>query len=172
MALFSSVHIVFLRRKNPRFYNFVPMIDEKTIKKNIYLRRRTLSISQTEMAERLGLDRNTYRNIESGKTRIINGHLDKIADLLETSPEELVLGYRVGDPESDPKFQDTRAWYDSKISVLVKSFEQRQAEDLKKIRSLEKRIAELEDSLRDKSDLITFLKEKNRTLSEKTAKNE
>ena len=83
-----------------------------------------------------------------------------------------MLGYRVGDPESDPKFQDTRAWYDSKISVLVKSFEQRQAEDLKKIRSLEKRIAELEDSLRDKSDLITFLKEKNRALSEKTAKNE
>lgn len=148
------------------------MIDEKTIKKNIYLRRRALSISQTEMAERLGLDRNTYRNIESGKTRIINGHLDKIADLLETSAEELVLGYRVGDPDSDPKLQDTRAWYDSKIGVLVKSFEQRQTEDQKKIRLLEKRIAELEDSLRDKTDLIAFLKEKNRALSEKTAKND
>ena len=153
-----------------KFPHFAVLMDEKTIKSNIYRRRRTLSISQTEMAERLGLDRNTYRNIESGSTRIFNSHLEEIARLLGVSSEELVLGYRAGDPENDPRLQDAQAVYDSRVEALKEEYEHRLAEEHGRILALEKRIAELEESLHDKSEIIAFLREKARPAAESGGK--
>ena len=36
-------------------------------------------ISQAEMAERLGMSRTAYRNLESGDTRLISENVDRIA---------------------------------------------------------------------------------------------
>lgn len=140
-------------------------MDEKTIKTNIYRRRKTLSISQTEMADRLGMDRNTYRNIESGCTRIFNCHLEEIARVLNISSEELVLGYRIGDPECDPGLQDGRIRYDAEIEILKREYAGRLAEADEKIRTLEKRISELEEILQDKCEIISFLRERCRPVA-------
>ena len=140
------------------------MINNESIKKNISRLRYLAKVSQTEMADRLKVNRNTYRNIEKGKTRFINEHLVPIARELGVDSEELVIGYRPGDPEADPILQEKMVEYDNQVSSIIESYERKTEDDKKRIIRLEKRIAELESSLRDKADLISFLKEKNADL--------
>lgn len=135
-------------------------MDEKTIKNNIFRRHRTLSISQTEIAERLGIDRNTYRNIESGGTRMFNCHLEDIARVLEVSLEELLLGPRTGAAENDSRLRESVTWYSSRLDTVTQEYEGKLAEAAGKILSLEKRISELEAILQDKCEIITFLRER------------
>lgn len=143
------------------------MIEDKSIKNNIFMRRRVLGISQLEMAQRLGLERNTYGNIEKGRTRILNRHLPKIARELGVVQEELLLGYRPGDPASDPALHDVEARYGAKYQSIIADYE-RQLDELKAENTRQtRRISELEAALQDKSDLIAFQKEKIDTFAKK-----
>lgn len=134
------------------------MIDDSSIKHTIYFRRRMLGISQDEMASRLGIDRNTYGNLETGKTRIINRHMHAIAEQLGSSLEELLLGYQPVDPETIMHEGDLT--YDAKIQTLITGYETQLEADALRIEQQRKRIVELEAALQDKTDLITFQKEK------------
>lgn len=134
------------------------MIDDSSIKHTIYFRRRMLGISQDEMASRLGIDRNTYGNLETGKTRIINRHMHAIAEQLGSSLEELLLGYQPVDPETIMHEGDLT--YDVKVQTLITGYETQLEADAVRIEQQRKRIVELEAALQDKTDLITFQKEK------------
>lgn len=136
------------------------MINEKSIKENINRTRRFKGITQDEMAERLNINRNTYRNIEMGTTRMLNGHLDDIASILEVETDELIIGYLPGDPENDPVLREKTQEYDNKAASMAASYSQKIEEDRITIQLLNKKIEDLQDSLRDKTDLIAFQKEK------------
>lgn len=136
------------------------MIDDNSIKHTIFLRRRMLGISQDEMASRLGLDRNTYGNLETGKTRMINRHLQAVAGQLGISLEELLLGYQPVDPESIKTLHEEDSAYEGKIQALVTGYEKQLEADAIRIDQQRKRIVELEAALQDKTDLIAFQKEK------------
>lgn len=135
-------------------------MDEKTIKNNLSRSRKEAGISQEVLAERLHMNRNTYRNIETGRTRIINRHMEKIAAELDTTVEELILGYKIGDPDSDPRWEDLRNEQKSRYQALLNSYEQKIDEDAQRLSLQDRRIEELKASLRDKTDLIAFQKEK------------
>lgn len=140
------------------------LMDEKTIKSNISQRRRALSISQTEMAERLGVDRNTYRNIESGQTRIINHLFGKIAEELKISQEELMLGYSPEETGTRKLTGDVLERYDGRVETLTQEYEQKLAATGEEILRLKKRESELEEMLRDKNEILEFLRDKVRRL--------
>lgn len=135
-------------------------MDEKTIKNNLSRNRKEAGLSQEVLAERLHMNRNTYRNIETGRTRIINRHMDKIAAELKMTVEELILGYRIGDPDSDPRWEDLRNEQKNRYQALLNSYEQKIDEDAQRLSLQDRRIEELKASLRDKTDLIAFQKEK------------
>lgn len=135
-------------------------MDEKTIKNNLSRNRKEAGLSQEVLAERLHMNRNTYRNIETGRTRIINRHMDKIAAELKMTVEELILGYRIGDPDSDPRWEDMRNEQKNRYQALLNSYEQKIDEDAQRLSLQDRRIEELKASLRDKTDLIAFQKEK------------
>ena len=99
-------------------------MDETTIKGNIERERERQGISQTEMAERLGLDRNTYRNLEKGHTRIFNSNLDKVSDILGVSMEKLVLGYEPQD-ESGLKLEDYELRYQKEKDSIIEDYERK-----------------------------------------------
>lgn len=69
-------------------------MDNDSIKVNIVRKRTEEGISQDEMARRLRISRNTYRSIEKGTAKVISERLNEIASSLNTSAEELVLGYK------------------------------------------------------------------------------
>ncbi|MBR1405833.1 MAG: helix-turn-helix transcriptional regulator [Bacteroidales bacterium] len=140
------------------------MIDDRHIKSILRQRRLSLGITETEMARRLVIDRNTYYNIEQGKTRILHENLAAIARELGLAMEEVFLGYMPGDPDSDPLLQEKRQEYTDKVAAMAASYNRKIEEDAQRIRKLTRRVEELEASLRDKTELNTFLREKNEEL--------
>lgn len=55
--------------------------------------RKKANLTQQEMATMLGIKRTTYRNIETGPTRIINETIIKAAEILKHPVESILGGY-------------------------------------------------------------------------------
>ena len=121
-------------------------MDNTSIKQNIRNIRKSRKLTQEEMAYRMGISLTAYRDLEKGETSIVNANLLKVAELLDTSSEELVLGYRPIQMEG-PGLEDVREEYLERMSVLEK-----------RITDLEKLIGSLEETISTKNEIITMLK--------------
>ena len=98
------------------------------------------------MAHKLDISLTAYRDLEKGSTSIMNANIIKMAEVLDTSAEELVLGYR---PVQSPGrlLEDIRSEYGGKISVMEN-----------RISDLEKLVYSLEETIRTKNEIITMLR--------------
>lgn len=121
-------------------------MDNQSIKENIRAVREARKYTQVVMAEMMGMSLSSYKDFEKGETSIVSAKLAKIADLLETTSEELVLGYRPVQMEG-PGVEDVRAEYTAKVNILEK-----------RIAELEKLVAYLEETLEAKNEIISMLK--------------
>lgn len=121
-------------------------MDNTSIKQNIRNVRKSRKFTQEEMADRMGMSLTAYRDLEKGDTSIVNSNLQKVADLLETTSEELVLGYRPLQMEG-PGVEDVREEYSEKLEVLAK-----------RIHDLEKLVNSLEETISTKNEIISMLK--------------
>lgn len=123
-------------------------MDNNSIKDNIRKVRKVRKVTQEEMAHRLGLSITAYRDLEKGSTSLLNSNVHRIASLLETSAEEIVLGYRPAQIEG----VDTRTLqeeYSGKLDLLKK-----------RISDLEKLVASHEETIRSKNEIISMLKKR------------
>ena len=121
-------------------------MDNSTIKDNIRRMRKASRLTQEEMANKLDISLTAYRDLEKGSTNIVNANVMKIAQLLDTSTEELVLGYR---PVQTPAklLEDMRSEYGGRISAMQR-----------RITDLEKLVETLEETINTKNEIITMLK--------------
>ena len=128
-------------------------MDNSTIKDNIRRMRKASRLTQEEMANKLDISLTAYRDLEKGSTNIVNANVMKIAQLLDTSTEELVLGYR---PVQTPAklLEDMRSEYGGRISAMQR-----------RITDLEKLVETLEETIKTKNEIIIMLK--NRLAEEK-----
>lgn len=121
-------------------------MDNTSIKKNIRTRRKARRYTQEEMADKMGMSLTAYRDLEKGDTSIVNTNLLKIAMLLDTTSEELVLGYRPVQMEG-PDLEDVREEYSGRVAILER-----------RIADLEKLVLSLEETIATKNEIITMLK--------------
>lgn len=123
-------------------------MDNSTIKDNIRRMRKANRLTQEDMAHKLDISLTAYRDLEKGSTNIVNANVIKIAELLETSTEELVLGYH---PVQAPGklLEEMRSEYGGRISTMER-----------RIADLEKLVDSLEETIRTKNEIITMLKNK------------
>jgi transcriptional regulator with XRE-family HTH domain len=121
-------------------------MDNSSIKDNIRKVRMARNITQESMADRLDISLTAYKALEKGKTKIVNANVIKMAQLLETSTEELVLGYH---PVQAPGqlLEDVRTEYGGRIKAL-----ERRIEDLERL------VKTLEDTISTKNEVISMLK--------------
>ena len=128
-------------------------MDNSTIKDNIRRIRKASRLTQEDMAHKLDISLTAYRDLEKGNTSIVNANVMKIAQLLDTSTEELVLGYR---PVQTPVklLEDMRSEYGGRISTMER-----------RITDLEKLVQTLEETIKTKNEIIIMLK--NRLAEEK-----
>ena len=121
-------------------------MDNISIKQNIRNIRKSRKLTQEEMAYKMGMSLTAYRDLEKGETSIVNANLIKVATLLETTTEELVLGYRPAQMEG-PGLEDMKEEYSGKVHVLER-----------RIADLEKMIHTLEETIATKNEIIAMLK--------------
>ena len=121
-------------------------MDNSSIKDNIRKVRKARKLTQEELADRLDISLTAYRDLEKGNTNIVNSNVIRIAELLGTTTEELVLGYR---PVQAPGklLEDVRAEYGDKIEVMKK-----------RISDLEKLVHSQEETIATKNEIIEMLK--------------
>jgi transcriptional regulator with XRE-family HTH domain len=128
-------------------------MDNNSIKDNIRRIRKTRKLTQEDVALRLGISLTAYRDLERGNTSIVNGNLSRLAEEFETSPEELVLGYKPS-KHAAKTLEDVTGQYKSKVSLLEK-----QVKDLEKlVRTLEETIASKNEIIENNKEIITMLK--------------
>ena len=123
-------------------------MDNTTIKDNIRRIRKTRKLTQEEMALRLGISITAYRDLEKGHTSILNSNVYKIADLLDTPAEEIVLGYRPSQIEG-ASLKEMQQEYSGKIESLKR-----------RILDLEKLVLSLEETIGSKNEIISMLKKR------------
>jgi len=125
-------------------------MDNNSIKQNLLKIRLEHNLSQGEMADVLGIARNTYRNIEKGDTKLISDTVLKVAGWAGITPEELVLGYSPVEKNVN-RLRDAREQYNSRIKDITDEYEAR-LERLRYENTL------LKDLIKEKDDNIRTLK--------------
>lgn len=123
-------------------------MDNASIKENIRRTRKDKGMTQEDMAAGLGISLTAYRDLERGGTNMMNANLIRIAELLDTSLEELLLGYKPVQADG-MRVEDVRAEYGGRISVMER-----------RISDLEKLVSSLEETISSKSEIISMLKKK------------
>ena len=121
-------------------------MDNSSIKDNIRKVRKARKLTQEELADRLDISLTAYRDQEKGNTNIVNSNVIRLAELLDTTAEELVLGYR---PVQAPGklLEDVRTEYGGKIEAMER-----------RIADLEKLVRSLEETIATKNEIIAILK--------------
>ena len=121
-------------------------MDNSSIKSNIHKFRKKHKYTQEEIANMIGISVTAYRELERGGTSIVNPNIVRMAELLETTTEELVLGYCPAE-SVDNRMEEARAEYGNKVKNLEK-----------RVESLEKLILSLEETIASKNEIISMLK--------------
>lgn len=120
-------------------------MDNTSIKDNLRKIRKERGMTQEDMAFMLGISLTAYRDLERGSTNMMNTNIFRLAELLNTSTEEIVLGYR---PEqmSTRRLEDVKAEYSGRISDL-----EREVEYLRRL------VKSLEETIATKNQIIEML---------------
>lgn len=138
-------------------------MDNDSIKVNIVRKRTEEGISQDEMARRLRISRNTYRSIEKGTAKVISERLNEIASSLNTSAEELVLGYKTVERNSEMEdirmeFDSAKNRYEKEKAALIADYENRINVLTDHIASLESTISNMREIIDSKNEIISLMK--------------
>ncbi|MBO4922708.1 MAG: helix-turn-helix domain-containing protein [Bacteroidales bacterium] len=133
-------------------------MDNNSIKQNILKIRLEHNMSQTKMADALGIARNTYRKLEKGKTRVISDYIQVIADWAGITPEEVVLG----DPSASgvAMLREERERFNDRIRELTESYESQKASLRAEIDNLNRLVSEKEDNNRNLKSIIALLEKR------------
>ena len=123
-------------------------MDNNSIKDNIRRLRKQRRLTQEEMALQLGISLTAYRDFEKGKTSILHCNLMKVATLLDTPTEEVLLGYKPSQIEG-ATLKDVEQEYTGKITILET-----------RIADLEKLVHSKEETIRNMDEIISMLKQK------------
>lgn len=131
-------------------------MDNYSIKKNLLKIRQERGLSQEDMAEELGMSRNTYRSIEKGGTRLLSDTVMKVAAWAGVTPEEVVLGYEPSESGS-ASLKDAREYFNFRVKALADDYETR-LEALRNENSLLKELLkEKDESIRTLKSMVALL---------------
>ena len=121
-------------------------MDNRSVKNNIQNFRKARRLTQEETALKLEISLTAYRDMEKGKTAIINPNLPRLADILDTSIEELLLGYKP-EEHGGGMVEEMRQEYGDRIGILER-----------RINDLENLVRSHEETIRSKNEIIAMLK--------------
>lgn len=132
-------------------------MDNGSIKDNITRIRTRLNISQSEMADRMGISRNAYRNIESGDTKLISEYIVQIAALLDLSTEEIVLGY-IPQKDNGKLIEDIKNSYNQRSTSSEEKHKDELTRLKREIETLKDLVKAQKETIATKNEMISMLR--------------
>lgn len=107
--------------------------------------------------------RETLRSIEKGTAKVISERLNEIASSLNTSAEELVLGYKPVERNSEVEdirmeFDSAKNRYEKEKASLIADYENRINVLTDHIASLESTISNMREIIDSKNEIISLMK--------------
>ena len=88
-----------------------------SIKQNLAKLRESMNLTQAEMADKLGISRQAYINLEHGKTAVINKQITKIAETYNVPEEKVMYGYSM-EEVSSAMLQENEACKEQMTAVI------------------------------------------------------
>lgn len=126
------------------------------IRQNIINARISLNLTQVQMAQLLGISRQAYINIETGKTALINKQIIKMSQKCDLTLERILFGHlRMSDTvevlveENDQIISALKNKLDTMIQLLYTAKQQ----ILMQSRQIEEQRARITQLLRDRNHL-------------------
>ena len=127
------------------------------IKSHISEKRHELNMTQNEVARQVGISVTAYRDLESGKTQILNEKVQRIAQVFDISTEELVLGYTPSQEESS-RLKEERQKYQDTIKEKLSFYEEKIELQSTVINNLHRLLEKSEEIIQNKDQIISFQK--------------
>lgn len=119
--------------------------------------RKRQGMTQLQVAKAIGISLTAYRDLEKGKTQIINDKIARIADAVGVTTEELVLGYKPS-PENSRLLEEQKEFYEEKIKAMNKEHEMETQRLNEKIQDQQLLIEQQSAHMKTKDEVIGFLK--------------
>lgn len=130
-------------------------MDSTSVKKNILKTRKDLGLTQKEMADKLGISRTAYRNLEKGETKVYSNHISAMARLSGKKEEELVLGYVP--KESEEQHLKEMNNLATQMKIMQEQYEARIQELLAKLAEKDELIEFLKSNIRSQQSMLDYL---------------
>ena len=114
--------------------------------------RKKTGLSQKAMAEKLGVGHNCFANFERGETRLFNRCLYRLAEYLETSPEDLLLG-----PRPDQEMLEELTNWEVRKQQIIDEYEARTKALREELDAARREIADKDKTLESLRNTNKFL---------------
>ena len=111
--------------------------------------RKRKNMTQEEMAGLLGISLTAYRELEKGSTNVVSQHIITMAELTNSSSEEIVLGYKPSQIDNSVRLQEREQEFTSRITTLEK-----------RICELETMVKVMTETIDSKNEIILMLKKR------------
>lgn len=131
-------------------------MDKATVSENIKGVRLRLGMTINQMAEALGMTRQSYAKLERGEVNYFSPRIEEIAKMGNVSTEELVLGYEPI-PEPARELGEAKETFNRQKQTLIDRYENSAREMRKEIdflRELCDAQKQTIDSLKQTNDLL------------------
>ena len=136
------------------------MSTKEEILSRIKALREERGLSQSQLADELGIGRTTYLNFETGKTRLFSKNLVALAEYFQLSEEEILCGEK----PSEAVLRDVEDFEEKRLA-LIAEYEDR-------LSDLNTKLQQAQQTIEDNKQIIQSLTQTNQFLLSRLNKND
>lgn len=136
------------------------MSTKEEILSRIKALREERGLSQSQLADELGIGRTTYLNFETGKTRLFSKNLVALAEYFQLSEEEILCGEK----PSEAVLRDVEDFEEKRLALI--------AEYEARLSDLNTKLQQAQQTIEDNKLIIQSLTQTNQFLLSRLNKND
>ena len=136
------------------------MSTKEEILSRIKALREDRGLSQSQLADELGIGRTTYLNFETGKTRLFSKNLVALAEYFQLSEEEILCGEK----PSEAVLRDVEDFEEKRLALI--------AEYEARLSDLNTKLQQAQQTIEDNKQIIQSLTQTNQFLLSRLNKND
>lgn len=136
------------------------MSTKEEILSRIKALREERGLSQSQLADELGIGRTTYLNFETGKTRLFSKNLVAMAEYFQLSEEEILCGEK----PSEAVLRDVEDFEEKRLALI--------AEYEARLSDLNTKLQQAQQTIEDNKQIIQSLTQTNQFLLSRLNKND